>query len=111
MSFVDNHLHQTATYWRLLGDDGYGGHFFEAPEAISVRWEDSSEQYLTATGDETISKAKIFVDKDVEVGGYLALGSYSDDTPYKQKSRAFEIKRFEKQPDLRNLTSLRMAVI
>ena len=69
---------QTAVYWASPTPDGYGGNTWDDPVEISVRWDDISEEIKDSKGIETVSRAKIIVTQDVDLGGMLYLGTLDD---------------------------------
>ena len=102
-------LNQTATYWGNPTPDGWGGYTFDAPVEIDCRWEDTSKLFISAqTGKEERSRAMVFVDQDVVVGGYLYLGSSTGTKP-EEVTGAFEIKSFGKTPSVKATKFLRKA--
>lgn len=109
MSIITRMLKDTATYWPVI-TDGYGGFEFGAPVAISCRWEEVQEEFITPEGREEVSDAVVYVDRDLEVGGYLAQGDYSASTSttttgeepsFTPPDSARPIKQFSKLPKLR----------
>lgn len=90
---------QTATYWVLSGNDGYGGKTFSSPTTLSVFWQDVQEKYTDEKGEEKVSRAKVFVQEDVTLGSYLYLGTSTESSPY-DVSGAYEIRSFSKLPSL-----------
>ncbi len=105
MRIITKMLKQVAVYWQLssLEFDNYGQPIPTSPVEIKVRWEDVGEQFLDEKGTMQLSRAKVFVDRDVEVGGVLMLGgleSYTDEDNPKENENAWEIRRFEKLPTL-----------
>jgi len=90
---------QTATYWALAGNDGYGGMTFSTPVAVTVFWQDVNQKYMNESGEEKVSKSKVFLEQDVTVGSYLYLGTSAASSPY-DVSGAYEIKSFSKVPSL-----------
>jgi len=94
---------QTAVYWGIPTDDGYGGYTYSTPVEIAVRWEDSTKVITTSKGVEYTSRAEVIVNQDVDEEGYLYLGTLSDLTE-KQKEDpklvdgAQKIMRFDKIP-------------
>ena len=93
MAFV--HFPHTATLWAVSGVGEYGGRTFAAPASITVNWQDSTEKFIGANGEERVSRAKVFVQQDIDVGSYLYLGTSSGVDPY-DVSNAFEVKSFSK---------------
>jgi len=106
-------LKQVAVYWKLssLEFDNYGQPIPTTPVEIKCRWEDVSEEFLDANGTIQLSNARVYVDRDVEVGGVLMLGELDsgvmDLVDIKENENAWEIKRFEKLPTLRATQFLR----
>jgi hypothetical protein len=65
---------------------------------------DTIEEFLDPNGVTQLSQSKVYVDRDVTLGGYLFLGTLSDldsDTDPSTFSDAWEIKRFENLPTLK----------
>jgi hypothetical protein len=108
---------QSAVYWPLGGIDSGGTDFdeygvpqYSTPVQIRCRWVDTSEVFLNAMGEQQVSHAKVYVDRDVVVRGVLMLGTLADVTDVddpKSNDNAWEIQRFEKLPNLRNTENLR----
>lgn len=90
---------QTATYWALSGNDGYGGKTFSTPTSITVFWQDVQQKYVDESGEEKVSKAKVFLEQDVTLGSYLYLGTSTESSPY-DVDGSYEIKAFSKIPSL-----------
>lgn len=112
---------QTAVYW-ALGSADSGGKDFDAhgqpiytdPVQIKCRWDDVSEEYIDAKGTKRISRSKVYVDRDVDVGGVLMLGVLTDVDPSKRPNEnegAEEIKRLDKMPNLKAKEFLRTAYL
>ena len=105
-------LKQTAVYWELssLEFDNYGQPIPSSPVEIDCRWEDVGEEFIDKDGTTQLSRAKVYVDRDVEIGGVLMLGelgsTIDEDNP-KENSGAWEIRRFEKLPTLKATEFLR----
>lgn len=110
---------QTAVYWAGPTPNGYGGFTFESssPREINVRWENITELITAADGERYATKAKIFVNEDVDVNGFLFLGTLDDlDSGEEEDPRevrnAFPIRRFDKTPMIRKTDEfVRMAYI
>lgn len=110
-------LNQTAVYWPMAGDasagedfDDYGQPVVGVAVEIDCRWEDVSEEFIDVTGTRQLSRAKVYVDRDVNVGGILMLGTLSDivnaDEP-KTNEGAWEIRRFDKIPSFKGTKFVR----
>lgn len=67
-------LEETATYWAPLLPDGLGNVGFSPPVSIKVRWQDSIVLTKDSSGNDVSYDATVFVDRRVELGGYLLLG-------------------------------------
>ena len=118
MSLINRMLKQTCVYWALAGvesgGDDYDDHGrpqYTDPVEISVRWEAKTVEFLNPQGGQELSNAVVYVDRDVDVVGVLMLGELTDIdsslTVPKQNEEAWEIKKFEKLPNLRNTEYLR----
>jgi len=105
MSFLTRNLNQTVVYWGTPSPDGFGGNTFATYVEINGRWEDSSEKFINPEGEEVVSKAMIFLDQDVDIGGWLYLGDTDDISSANQDSPenvdgAYEIRAFMKTPNI-----------
>ncbi len=97
---------QTAIYWSNPVDDGYGGLTFDAPVEIKCRWEDTAELITTADSEQYVTKAQILVTQDLDINGFLKLGSLESSTNSnpKEETDACRIRRFDKVPMIRSTT-------
>lgn len=106
MSMFTRNLKQTIVYWGTPVADGYGGYTFNTPIEIKGRWEDSQQVFVDSSGVQSISKAVIYVDRDVSIESYLYLGDLddiasSDESNPKNVSGAYMIKSFNKIPNIK----------
>ncbi len=92
-------LNQTATYWAKDGEDDFGNTSFSSPQTIECRWEDNSEMFRDDNGNEVMSNAVVYVNKDLELEGYLYLGDNDANDPT-TLDNAREIRKFEKMPSV-----------
>lgn len=99
---------QSATYWGAPAPTGFGGHTFASAVAISVRWEEKMDEFVDEQGQTKLSRAVVYAPIDLEVGGYLLLGSSGASDPT-GVSGALPIQRYAKIPDLRANEYLRKA--
>jgi hypothetical protein len=121
MSIITKMLKQDCVYWPLASSesggrsfDNYGQPVLSEPIEIKCRWEDVSEEFITSDGTKLMSKAKVYVDRDVDKGGVLMLGVLDDITDsenVKENEGAWEIKRFDKLPNFRATEFLRTAFL
>lgn len=118
MSIITRMLRQTAVYWALQGVesggsdfDDYGQPQYTDPIEVACRWEAKTVEFLGPSGTQEISNAVVYVGQDVDVGGVLMLGELVDIdsslTVPKQNEETYEIRRFEKLPNLKNTENLR----
>lgn len=112
MSILEGKLPNKLTWWRVTGNDGFGGDSFASPVLIDGRWEDRQETFYGALDRrELISKAVVFVDRDMSVGDFLCRGDQVAQSSPVAVSGALKIQRYEKIPDLRNLDVVRRTVL
>ncbi len=100
-SWVTRNLKQRITYWATGAPDGFGGVAFSTPVTIKARWEDVSDLFVDSQGREVRSAARVYVDQDVSLGGYLYNGVSTTSDPTTVDG-AQEIKDFKKTPTLDN---------
>lgn len=114
MALLERMLTDDAVYWPPAGYDDYGKVLKGNAIAIKCRWEESNEIFQDSSGQERISKAKVFVSKDGNSGGPSFLvtyepqgilwhGAYVDAdraNPLKNFG-AMEIQKFDKLPNIR----------
>jgi hypothetical protein len=109
---VHTTYHMDITYWGPPIGDGYGGEIFSVgPIAMKGRWEDRVERVTASGGEDFISNARVFVDQDVAIGGYLYKGTTLETNPRNLGEAARVIARFDTVPDLRNLSQVRTAYL
>lgn len=94
---VGTHPH-TATYWGNPQPDGSGGESFDAPVTLSVRWEERAIQDFDDHGEEFVSNAVVYAKQDLDIGGYLYLGTSADSDPT-GVTDAYKIRQFRSIPD------------
>jgi hypothetical protein len=100
-------LKQQATYWAQSTPDGFGGKSFASPMLIRCRWEDKSELFVDSQGNEVKSTSIVMVDRDLAIGGYLALGESENAIP----TGSHEIRGFDKIPDVGGKKFVRKAYL
>jgi len=108
---ITRFLVQDATLWSGQTPDGFGGCTPGSPVHIKVRWEDKAVRYAgRIDGNEEVSRAVVFLDRDVQVGDYLFLGLSTDADPTALEG-AFQVRKFDKVPDLRSVSTVRRAIL
>lgn len=105
---------QVATYWGVPVIDGYGTRSFGAPEKILVRWEERTGLSIYKNGEEINSRAIVYVQKRLAIGGTLALGDYAKCTTVTDPTTlesAYLIQDFKEVPSVDGSTILRKAFL
>jgi hypothetical protein len=121
MRLLTKMLKQKCVYWPPGSEetggrdfDDYGRPVYATAIEIRCRWEDVVEEFIKPDGTQDTSRSKVYVDRDVRVGGVLWLGNLagvSDLVNPKQNDGAWEIKRFDKLPTLKAAQFLRTAFL
>jgi hypothetical protein len=114
MSIFTRMLKQTAVYWAPAGTGQTGETIYAEPIEIRCRWEDLQEQFIDGAGTTRVSKAKVYVDRDVGHGGYLFEGTFGDLTSHSDphaNDGAYEIMAYGKIPNMRAKRFLRYAML
>jgi len=114
INLINTSLKQIAVYWGTPSSDGRGGRQFAAPVQINVRWDDKQEKFIDLAGNEVVSRAVVQVGQDVQVGGYLYLGtlaSLTQSTDPMDVKAAKEIRGFLKAPSFRGDQNQRTAYL
>jgi hypothetical protein len=71
---------------------------------IGCRWEAVAKQYIRPNGEEAMSQAVVYPDRDVKPKDVLMEGTLEDVTDQsdpKANADAFEVMRFDKLPTIR----------
>lgn len=102
-------MKQKAIYWGLLDVDEYGKPNPASPVEISCRWEQVSVEFVEPNGERALSRARLIVDRDLEVKGKLKLGAYDEkiqEDPDRNND-VYEIRQFNKTPNFRGTKYIR----
>lgn len=67
-------MNQVATYWPPGVSDGFGGRGYGAVVIIRCRWQLTNELFRGSDGQEYTSSAVVYTDRELVLGGLLALG-------------------------------------
>lgn len=103
-------LNQVAVYWDSAGSDDMGRPAYAAPVEIKCRWEDTNDEFVDKEGRTQVSKAMVYVDRDLDLHGVLRLGPLSevtDQTHPFNNDNAWEIRAVNKLPNRRAKKFLR----
>lgn len=102
-------MEQEITYWPPLGNDGFGGVEYAAPDLIIGRYQRKNELFRDDQAREVVSSAIVYTGQGLETKGYLALGDYTKfDNPISLEE-AYEIRSVGESPNLRNSEVLNKA--
>ena len=81
MNWTTNRLDQIITHYpRGTTIDGFGDYTHDDPVELKGRWEQRSELFIGAAGNELQSEAIVYLDTDVKVGDFLFLGTATSST-------------------------------
>lgn len=97
-------LNQVAVYWPPGQPDGLGGRAYGTAVEIRCRWQNVAEVYRSSQGEELTSSSVVYPDRVLEIGGFLALGSFEDDITYTTPGDvdgSREIRQVSASPSLR----------
>ena len=115
MSIITRMRKQSAVYWGSPVSDGVGGWTWASPVQITCRWEDSIVEFKDETGQLQLSKAVVYVDQDVDLDGFLYLGTSaslpSDDSDPTVIAGAYRILRFDDLPNIKATEFLKTAYV
>lgn len=111
--FLAEALTQTATYWAPGDDDAYGQRTPGSPVSADCRWEERAELFIDERGAERRSAAVAYVDQDMEVGGWLALGDLTATSDPRTLSvgQAWPIRGFKKVGNIEGTEFTRKAFL
>ena len=99
---------QMVTYWARGTSNGFTEESYVSPIVINVRWEDKSERFLTDEGEELRSRAVVYSQINLDLKGFLYLGSSLDPDPNNVPG-SFQIMRFDKTTNLNGTKTERKA--
>jgi len=105
--FISDVCVQTAVYWEPGANDGFGNKTWSAGVEISCRWDGVTELIMNRHGVEIASQAQLIVTADINVEGYLYLGTLAsletaEQTDPKLIADAYPIQKFEKSPEFKS---------
>jgi len=113
--------YDTCVYWALASNesggiayDDYGQPLYTDPVELKCRWDGVAKEFVDAKGTTLVSRAVVYVESDVDVGGLLFHGTLDElDSGLDPRTQdgAWEIKRFDKIPHLKYKWFLRVAYL
>ena len=101
---IRQNFNQVLTYWGSPSRDGFGGSSYASPILLECRWEEKMTQFTTPVGVMKTSKAEIFVNQPLDIGGFIILGDHTDQT-LPGDVNAFQIEQSMEIPNLRTIQS------
>ncbi len=121
MSLIEDMRIHIAVWWPLnsiesAGDaaDEFGQPLHSDPVEVSCRWDEEAVQFIGRDGTTHVSRARVYVDRDMELGGVLMLGELVDitdpDNP-RENVNAWEIEGWSKMADIDGTEFLRTAFL
>lgn len=112
MSLIKRMRKQYAVYWPPSENDDFGQPIPQEPIEIRCRWEDVQEEYQDLKGEKHVSNAIVYVDRELEIDGYLWEGKLSElESEEPVEAGAYEIKKVNKLPNLRATEFLRTVIL
>lgn len=123
MRIIKKMLKGKCVYWALATNDSggttydnYGQPRHAAPVELKCRWEDRNEEFIGPRGTRQVSRAVVYVESDVDVGGMLFNGALDDlesgeFVNPRAVDGAWEIMRFDRVPTLKQTHFLRTAYL
>lgn len=104
MPLAKRMLRGDAVYWAPGPADGFGRPTYASAVPMKCRWTDEGMEFTAANGTKQISKAEVFCEFTVALGGFLWKGVISDlvstDTPLDNPG-AYKIEKYEEIESLR----------
>lgn len=78
MAYYSRNMPTIVTYFPPAGQNGFGDLAFGAGIEMKARWQTKNEMFIDQQKREAISKAVVYINGLVAIGGRLALGATSD---------------------------------
>lgn len=124
MDLLEDMLTHKVCYWAPKRASHSGQQLFEVVVELNARWEDRNEMFLDKMGNQQISRSRVYLNEDVEVLGVLWLSSKLASDPDGsaiseltnafepfENEGAFEIRKFDKIPDIDGEEYVRRALL
>lgn len=105
MGLISRMRTQTAVYWGPTGQiDRNGNPVLDDPIELPCRWEDVNELFLNSEGEQEVSNAKVYVDRVLQLEGWLKKGELDDlaSTNVYDNDDVYVIRRFDQLPKLKS---------
>jgi len=117
MGYIIKNHKQDIVYWANPTPTKFGSFTYTAPVDLKGRWEDRQVVFMDKEGKELTSKSIIYLGQDIDLGGFLYLGTLAsiasaiDETHPKNVDGAEEIRGYTKIPNIRGTDFERKAFI
>jgi hypothetical protein len=101
------------TYWAPAGgDDGYGNPTMLPPIYFKGHWSDKDQTFLSARGEQIVSRATVHYPEEVTVvpDGWLFNGVSTAANPHDVPG-AIIIRKVTTVPNIRNLEEIKVAMV
>lgn len=103
-------LRDTITYWAPTGESVEGKTTWASPIQYKARYEEKTEIVKDAQGKDVNSKARVYLEDNVALGGYIFNGKSKETNPT-TVSGAYEIISKGRTSDLRRMRTLTMVML
>lgn len=107
-------MKQKAVYWSPTTLDDFGRPTWNTPVEIDCRWTDEIEEFIDPNGERQFSRAKLIVDRDLEIKGVIWLGNLVDVSDLgnpRNNNNSWEILGTKKTPDFKGRKYLRQVYV
>jgi len=114
MSIIKKMRKQTAVWWaRSASVDRFGKYTYDEPVEIKCRWDTKGVEFRDNKGQTVMSDSTVYPDRVLVVGDMLMEGDLESDTASDPttETTAYEIKRFDKTPNIKNTETLYTAYL
>ncbi len=101
MAWTTDNLKESITYWDATGVDNFGDPTFASPITVKAKWEERTEIFINAEGQEERSRSVIYVDSNLITGGYIFRGISTVADP-RTVDDAYLIKDYRKISNFEN---------
>lgn len=119
MSIITRMRRERAVYWAQIAPNDYGEMAYGEPVEISCRWDEEQREFIRADNTKQLSRAVVYVDRDMKPGDFLRFGTLEDiedssgsvDSVPRNYAQAWEVLGWERMPNLRATEFLRIAYL
>jgi hypothetical protein len=101
-------------YWEHDGDDPSGQPTFKDPVECKCRWQQQNVEFVDKDGRTAVSKAVVYMDREVKLGSRLWYGKLEDvdsESNPNLNEGAYEVRGQGRMPNLRATEYLYTAIL